>query len=178
LLPSAGCWAPWPAVPAAPTSSCPCSRTQPAKSIQRRQRLFLNDSSNTPCQDRLALNHTFLLDASSSRTAARLRVLPGTSAGLNCPTNALKRLTKQAQPQVTLGKAPRPRPGPRLRPMTRAFRQKPEPFFSIPRPPAGCCSPLPALMPPRCSMLLKSAGVPAVEIGEVLPPGKPLIGII
>jgi hypothetical protein len=29
---------------------------------------------------------------------------------LNCPMNALKRLTKQAQPQVTLGEAPRPRP--------------------------------------------------------------------
>jgi hypothetical protein len=50
LLPSAGCWAPWPEVPAAPTSSCPCSRTQPAKSIQRRQRSFLNDSSSTPCR--------------------------------------------------------------------------------------------------------------------------------
>ncbi len=29
-----------------------------------------------------------------------------------------------------------------------------------------------------CSPLLPSAGVPAVEIGEVLPPGKPLIQVV
>ena len=62
--------------------------------------------------------------------------------------------------------------------MTRASRKKSGPFSSIPRPPAGCCSPSPAPIQPTLLAALKSAGVPAVEIGEVLPPGKPLIQVV
>jgi selenide,water dikinase len=60
----------------------------------------------------------------------------------------------------------------------RASRQKSRPFFFDPQTAGGLLLSVARSNTAALLDALKSAGVPAVKIGEVLPPGKPLIRVV
>jgi hypothetical protein len=92
--------------------------------------------------------------------------------------NALKRLTKQARPQVTLGKAPGQRQRLAVTPNDESVLAETRSILFEPQTAGGLLLSLARTDAAALLYALTSDNVPAVEIGEVLPPGKQLIGII
>jgi selenophosphate synthase len=114
----------------------------------------------------------------AAEPAARLRVLPGTRAETQLSHECPKKTHKTGTKAGYVGQSTRTTPRPTATPYDESVPAEIRTILFDPQTAGGLLRSVARADAAALHDALKSASVPAVEIGEVLPPGKPLIQVV